>query len=420
MKRIGPISGIIALTSTLSALAQSQNQGAGEGVRLATAQIVVWLLAGALVLIVAVVYIVRNRSERDPSRIITPRFKPPRGVSAALAAYLSDRAATSRVFTAAVAELAARGLVKVVGGPKPRIDRLPHPPDERPPLELRALMEALLPQRRPQLELGSENGEILLLAKSELERNLTKAAAPYLQPNDAAVTAVELLSSLALALATGLVYGRYEAAIITGIVVFAYVFLGAIALRAAARSWDRYQQVPGLIQLRELARLTINLLFVLLIPLMGGYWLGVAAGKTAGALAALVMLAGTWGAYLLPALTPEGAEVWRHLLGLARYLSTTDAEELRRIGAPEDAPEILRQLYPYAIALGVESAFARRLENHLNAYPDDVQAAMLWDTGTESYPRMVGQYTYSLGVSRALRAAYQQAGAYTPKLPRKR
>ncbi|ADR35850.1 hypothetical protein Ocepr_0390 [Oceanithermus profundus DSM 14977] len=374
------------------------------------------LLAAALLLLAAGLFAVR-KDPRDPAAPVIPRFRPPEGVSAALAAYLGDRSVTARVFAAAVAELAARGFVNVVGGPKPRIDRAPGPPETSPPLELRALLEALVPRRRPQIELGRENGETLLLARSELGRNLAKAAAPYLRPNGAAVGAVTVLASLALALAARLAYGHADAALLAGFFTLGYVFFGAQALQAAALGWERHRRVPGLARPRELARAGAGLLLVLLAALLGGLGLGLAAGAPAGALATALLLVAAWGARSLPALTREGAEAWRHLEGLARYLGTTDAAELRRIEAPEDTPETLRALYPYAVALGVESAFARRLERYLSVHPEEVQAAMLWDTTAESYPRMVGLYTYSLGVSRALHNAYQQAGAYTPELP---
>ena len=418
MKRNRPLPSAAALLApALGVVARAQGTASGVG---PAAFGPVALLAGALVLLAAGVYLAWRRLGRDPKGVTIPRFEPPAGVSAALAAYLRDRAATSRVFTAAVAELAARGFVQVVGGPKPRIDRAPRRPEEPLPLELRALMEALLPQRRPQLELGRENGEILLLARSELQRNLARVAADYLRPNERATVAVALLTSLAIALAAGLAYGRYEAAILAGVGSLAYVHVGKLALRSAVLSWERHLLVPGQGRPDALARAAANLLPVLLGATLGGYGLGLAAGATAGLLAAFVLLAGAGVAYLLPAFTPEGARVWRHLQGLARYLGTTDERELRRLGAPEDAPETLRRLYPYAIALGVESRFASRLARYLDRFPEQASAALLWDTGPESYPRMPGRYTYSLGVSRSLHRAYQEAGAYTPRLPRGR
>ena len=413
MKPVAPIPGRpVALAATpLAATAFAQNTVSASQAPIAV------FLAVALVLLIAGLLLAWNRLGRDPAEVVIPRFTPPEDVSATLAAYLSDHGVTSRVFTTAVAELAAKGFVSVVGGPQPRIDRAPRTPDERLPLELRALMEAMLPQRRPQVILGRENAEVVLLARSELGRNLAKRAAPYLRPNNRAVMLIGISTSLVLAIAVGLAYGRLEAALLAGVVSFAYVFMGAYALHSAALAWERHRLVPGAVQLRELVRAVANTLFVFLTPLLGGALLSLKAGTAAAALAAMLALAAVWGVYLMPSFTPAGAEVWRHLLGLARYLGTTDAEDLRRLGAPEDTPETLRRFYPYAIALGVESAFARRLGEHLDIYPEEVDAAILWNTGAESYPRMAGSQTYSLGVSRSLQNAYEQAGAYTPKLP---
>ena len=415
MKTTVRLSGLAAasITLTASALAQTTTGGSQQ----ATPTLLIAFLAAALLLLVAGLLLAWSRSGRDPAGVVIPRFSPPEGVSATLAAYLADHSVTSRVFTTAIAELAARGFVSVVGGPQPRIDRAPRLPDERLPLELRALMEALLPQRRPQVILGRENANVVYLARSELDRNLTKKAAPYLRSNTLATKIVGPSASLVIAIAAGLAYGRLEAAFLAGLATLAYVFVAAYALHTAALNWERHRLVPGAARLRELTHAVANALFVFITPLLGGALLSSQAGTTVGALAATLALAAAWGTYLMPAFTPTGAEVWRHLQGLARYLSTTDAEELRRLGAPEDTPETLRRLYPYAIALGVESAFARRLNSYLDVHPQEVDAAILWNTGTESYQRMAGRHNYSLGVSNSLRNAYEQAGAYAPKLP---
>ena len=402
---------VLAAVLFIPALAQGSRQGAtsaGHG-------LLVGLLTGALLLTLGF-FAVWSRRERVPAGVIIPRFEPPAEVSAALAAYLGDRDATPRVFAAAVAELAALGFVNVVGGPRPRIDRAPRLPAERPPLELRALMEALLPQRRPQIELGREHAEVLLLARSELGRNLTKRAAPYLRPNHALAMATAAFASLTLAAVVGITYGRFDAALLIGILAYAYVFFGAPKLRAAALAWQRHRLVPGVARPRELARAAANVLLAAVLPALGGLLLSLAAGAVVGVLAAALVLVAAWGVCRSSTLTPAGAEAWRHLQGLARYLGTTDERELRRLGAPEDAPEALRRLYPYAIALGVESAFARRLGRYLDRFPEQARAVLLWDTGPESYARMPGRHTYSLGVSRSLQRAYERAGAYTPRI----
>ncbi len=352
-----------------------------------------------------------SRAGRDPAgRPVIPRFRPPEGVSAALAAYLTDRSLTPKVFAAAVAELAARGFVDVAVSDKPRIDRRPDPPAETAPLELRALMEALLPQRRAQLELGREHAEVLQLARSELGRNLAKKAAPYLRPNHAAALLGAGVVTLAFAVLAGKLAGEFGVAVFAGVAALLYLLFASAALHAAALAWQRYRLVPGLSPLGELLRIAGNLLFVFGAPLLGGFFLALYYGVTVGLLAAALALVGAFGLHLMPALTPEGAKVWRRLLGLARYLGTTDAAQLRRIGAPEDTPETLRALYPYAIALGLESVFAQRLERYLHVHPDAAPQAVLWNTGGDAHLR-TGFTGYTVGVFRALQTAYARFNA---------
>ncbi|ADR35851.1 Protein of unknown function DUF2207, membrane [Oceanithermus profundus DSM 14977] len=352
-----------------------------------------------------------RRVGRDPGGApVIPRFRPPEGVSAALAAYLQDRSLTPRAFAAAVAELAARGFLEVSGGSEPRLVRTAKPTDERLPRELRALLEALVPARRPQLALDRAHAETLQEARSGLGRNLARRAAPYLRPNHAAALAGAGAVTLVLAALAGHLAGEFGVAVFAGAAVLFYLLFAAAALHAAALAWERYRLVPGVSPLAELLRAGGSLLFVFGVPLLGGLFLGLFAGMAAGLLAAGLVLVGAFGLYLMPALTPEGAAVWRQLLGLARYLGTTDAAELRRIEAPEDTPETLRALYPYAVALGVESAFARRLERYLSVHPEAAPRTLLWSPSEDGAPR-AGFAGFSTGVSRALQTAYARVGS---------
>ncbi|GEM89773.1 DUF2207 domain-containing protein [Oceanithermus desulfurans] len=346
------------------------------------------------------------RSGRDPGGApVIPRFRPPEGASAALAAYLTDRNVTPRSFAAALAELAARGFVEVSDGSEPRVARTSKPTDERLPPELRALLEALVPRRRPQITLDRANAETLRRARSKLGRSLARRTAPYLRPNPAAALAGAAVAMLAIAALAGYLAGDFGVAVFAGVAVLFYLIFAAAALHAAALAWERYRLVPGLNPLGELLRIAGNLFFVFGAPLLGGFFLGLYAGMATGLLAAGLALVGALGLYLIPAFTPEGAALWRHLLGLARYLGTTDAAELRRIEAPEDAPETLRELYPYAIALGLESVFARRLERYLSAHPEAAPRVLVWGTGQDAHPH-ADFAGYSTGVSRALQTAY--------------
>ena len=378
----------------------------------APADPLVRVLATVLLLFALLLTAVWVRQGRDPRPgAVIPRFRPPEGVSAALVAYLANHNLTPRVFTAAVAELAARGFLKVTDGPNPLLERVAtDPPDERTPLELRALFEALLPPHRARIELSQANAEEIRQARSELGRRLRKKVAPYLRPNFAALLTTLGVAVLTVGSLVRHLSGEFALGAFAGLATFFYLAFAVAALQSAALAWDRYRLVPGLSPLGELLRIAFRLLFVFGGALVGGFFLGLYAGMAVGGLAAAIVLVAAWGAYPLPAYTPAGAEVWRHLQGLARYLGTTDAAELRRMNAPEDTPEALRRLYPYAIALGIESRFADRLERYLRVHPQESGRVLLWgtDRGAPQQARMAG---FSTGVSRALQAAFVRATA---------
>ncbi len=370
----------------------------------------------ALVLVFLVLYLVTAWQSlgRDPKTgAVIPRFHPPEKVSAAMAAYLMDRNLSPRVFAAALADLAARGFITVTMGHEPRITRSkPAHASERPPRELHAFLETLLPPGRSRINLNSANATIIENARGELARRLARFSAPYLRPNNPAALAGALVVMLALGGLAGRISGEFGAAFFAAIAALLYMTFASRALHAAALARERYALIPGLSPIRELLRMVVNLLFVAIVPLAGGFLLGLYTGMAVGFLAAALALAGALGMYLLPAFTSEGSEIWRHLLGLARYLGTTDAEELRRIGAPGDTPEGLRELYPYAIALGVESVFARRLERYLSLHPEHAPGVLLWSTDGQAYPHS-GFASYSTGISRALQTAYARASNQT-------
>lgn len=372
----------------------------------------VLVLAGVLLLLTLFLLVAWNLQGRDPRPgAVIPRFRPPQGVSAVVAAYLADRNPGSpRVFTAALAELAAKGYVEVTSGPPPRISRTAKTPDERLATELRALLEALLPEKGSQIELSPANAKTLERARSELGRALRQKVAPYLRSNTTASLTAGAVAVLTLGAVVAYLSGGFAPGAFAAMASLFYLVLGAAALHSAALAWSRYRLVPGLGPLGELLRAAALLLFVSGVPLAAGLFLALTAGAAAGVLAAAILLAAAWGLYLLPALTPKGAELWRHLQGLARYLGTTDAAALRRIGAPEDTPETLRALYPYAIALGIESRFARRLARYLQAHPQKSGQALLWaaDGRGAGGEHLAG---FSTGVSRALQAAYVRATA---------
>lgn len=68
-------------------------------------------------------------------------------------------------------------------------------------------------------------------------------------------------------------------------------------------------------------------------------------------------------AFLMPAKTQKGVEATAHVEGLKEYLSVAEKDRLKFHNAPEKNPEVFEILLPFAIALGVETAWANQFKD---------------------------------------------------------
>ncbi len=355
-----------------------------------------------------------RRAGRDPyAGPVIPRFEPPENASAPLAAWLMSGGYNTRVFSAAVAQLAQKGLVSVSDGRKPVLQKTRSTPGEALTRELRDFYNALFGCGKKEIALKKENAVILQDAQNALKGSLQVKAEPLVRANGGLALVGQALAALALGWFA--YQGEHDFAMAV-FAVFAYIFysaLGAGLLRRAALSWERYRLIPGLNPLSELFRAVFAVLGVLIPPLLTALMIGVFHGTTTGTVTGLLLLSGSLVSYLIPAYTLEGVELRNHLLGLARYLGTTDEAALKRIGAPEDVPERLSELFPYAVALGLEAPFGKRLEAFARLHPEQATSVVIWNrplssaTGAGMDTINVGDYATS--ISHALRAAVARA-----------
>lgn len=105
-------------------------------------------------------------------------------------------------------------------------------------------------------------------------------------------------------------------------------------------------------------------------------------------------------AYLLRAPTPEGRKVMDQLEGFKLYLDVAEKDELKLLRAPPLTPQLFERLLPFAIALGVEEAWAARFERALAALTPEQRAAYhpAWYVGSFN-PARVHDFTRSVGSS---------------------
>jgi len=355
-----------------------------------------------------------RRAGRDPyTGPVIPRFEPPENASAPLAAYLMSGGYNTRAFSAAVAELSQRGLLSVSGGSRPALRKTPALPDETVPRELRDFYGVLFDNGRTEIVLDQANAEAVRAAQSALRGSLEVRAGPLFRGNGGLVLAGQAVAAAALAWLAYRGEGDFGLAVSTVLAYAFYVAWGAGALRQAALAWERYRLIPGLSPLKELFRAVLAVLGVLLPPLLTALMVSAFQGVAVGALVGALLLLGALSAYLIPAYTREGARLRGHLLGLARYLGTTDEAALRRIGAPEDIPARLNDLFPYAVALGLEVPFGRRLEQFARLHPEEARKVVVWNRPLSSEAAMGGSGgdlgRYSASIASALRAAAARA-----------
>ncbi len=69
--------------------------------------------------------------------------------------------------------------------------------------------------------------------------------------------------------------------------------------------------------------------------------------------------------YLLPALTPAGRALLDKIEGFKQYLMEVESDRLQRMDAPPKTASLFEKCLPYALALGVEQAWARQFEGVL-------------------------------------------------------
>ncbi|WP_457636634.1 DUF2207 domain-containing protein [Oceanithermus sp.] len=358
------------------------------------------------------------RAGRDPRlEPVIPRFEPPTNTSAPLAAWLLNGGYGTRAFSAAVAQLSQLGFANLDGGREPVLRRSEKTPDETLPRELRDFFDALFASGRKSVALAQEDAQRLQNAQAALKGSLEIRGSQLLRANSSLVLLGQVVAALALGWFAYRQQNDFALGVFTAVAYTIYATAGTGLLRAAALAWERYRLIPGLSPVSELLRAALALVALLLPPLVTATLVGAFFGSTTGAISGLLLLVGPLAGYLIPAYSVKGARLRNHLLGLARYLGTTDEAALRRIGAPEDVPERLNKLFPYAVALGLEAPFAKRLEAFARLHPQRAQSVVVYGrpltslSTTGAGPVNLGGYTASLSQALRAAAARTQTGA---------
>ncbi len=211
-----------------------------------------------------------------------------------------------------------------------------------------------------------------------------------------------VLLSIAILIASGCVQSPANGAVVIFMSVWltgwsfgvTALLLGAAALWKDALKGNALQVVPALI------------MSAFSIPFVAGEaaglaFLGWATSAATIAVLALIVLVNAVFYHLLKAPTRAGRALLDQIEGFKLFLSAVDADRLRLLNPPDKTPELFERFLPYALALGVEHAWAAQFADVLaRAGQGGGSYAPGWYSGTAAWSAAgMGGFASLLGSS---------------------
>ena len=325
------------------------------------------LAAPVLLFIFYLVAWLRIGPDPKPGTVVTS-YEPPDGLSAAAVRYAVATGSDGRSFAAVIAALAVRECLRVEPQDgKYKLSRL---------MSDRLTEAKLAPEEKRVLRMLFEDGAVIELTPSMDQRNTaqnTRYVAAIQQEvskrldglyftNHVEVIALGVLATFVAALWLAFAaHGRDAsgatffstwillAGLITGL-VFEVSFLPACKMATlAGTGWMRL--LPGTAALAAFASVIVYMLLELA--------KGVSATFSI-MLAALLLINLVWGPQLKRR-TPQGRQILDQIAGFQLFLEKVEKDRLERLNFVGEAPEMLDEHLPYAIALEIREAWGDHL-----------------------------------------------------------
>jgi uncharacterized membrane protein YgcG len=368
-------------------------------------QLARWWLADNVAVAVAVVGLLLvlgfylyawQRVGRDPPRgTIIPLFAPPAGMSAAAARYVHNLGFDQRCFTAAIIDAGVNGHLRIAGSDdkpvlEPRDGGKPVPPAES------AMLGKLFGSKsKSSLTLSQANHGILGRAKTALSKGLEDAYLGKLFTNNFGWSGLGLL---AVAMIIGLIvvsvimsHSSDEApGLVAGLVVPLLFIMGGTGLvyggvQREPMSWWRIILGIVLVGVAALVGLVVT-------EASARGWIDFIPGIAAYIAAAIGGVGFSW----LQAPSVEGRKVMDQIDGFRDYLGVAEEDRLNALNPPDKTPELFERFLPYAVALDVENAWAKRFAGVLAA-AGAAAAANSWYTGNSDWSSDPVRFAEHLG-----------------------
>ena len=302
---------------------------------------------------------------RDPpSGIIIPLFGPPAGMSPAATRYVDRMGFDDRCFAASIINLGVNGHLKIDGsGKKPTLQH--HGGGHAVAAEEQTVEGALF-AAGDAITLVQTNHVTLGNAKTALKDALTSAYLGKLFRNNYLWSGFGLVLALLMFIAiltAAVMVNRTDVLaglVAGGVFTFPFVMGGAVMM---FKGWQRHSggiwlMIGGVIVLL----LAVGIGF----SVVSSYAPGTANLIPAAAIFIAAAISGI-GFSWLKAPTVAGRKTMDDIEGFRQYLGVAEEDRLNAMNPPDKTPELFEKFLPYAIALDVQNAWAKKFAGVLAA-----------------------------------------------------
>jgi uncharacterized membrane protein YgcG len=363
-------------------------------------------LVGALALLglLAYYFYAWKRVGRGPiAGTVVPIFSPPDDLTPAAMRYVWKMKADNRSFAAALVDMGVRGHIKLVekdGGwlssDTTTIERTSA--SDLLPTSEQALVTALFAGDEA-IEMDKKNHGRFSAALNGLSENLKETYEGKLFLRNWSWSFIGLGLFIAALGVTAVALMLAEGAANSSLLGLAggAVLVAILCVAAGRRSGSGGRCALNLVSL--LAVMTTAALILPMLPLV------LASGRVFPLLLPMLALPFVISAFAwMAAPTKEGRGVLDRIAGFRQYLSIAERNRLDRMTAPTDTLERFERFLPYAIALGVETRWAKRFQSQLAAAAIAAQhggaaQGFAWYSGSSSPWDNPGGFAQQMGSS---------------------
>jgi uncharacterized membrane protein YgcG len=301
---------------------------------------------------------------RDPAKgTIVALYEPPSGFSPAAIRYLERMSYDNKAFTCAVVNMAVKGYLKIENPDgtyslqRLRTDTSDLTADEK-------AIANILFEDSDNLWLQNTNHTTISAAIAALKKTLKTAELKIYFVKNSAYMIPAALISLVVILWMAAIHGPQALPMVAFMGVWLTVWSVAVAglVIGAAHAWKA--SFEGGHSTGGLAAKAV-MTTVVAVPFAGFEVMALGMLSMATSVFVAATLIGAvgmhiWFHFLLKAPTRVGRAVLDKIEGFKMFLGAVEGDQIRRAMAPQKTPAVFEKYLPYAIALGVEKAWAEQ------------------------------------------------------------